>query len=76
MTRCLPSHVVSFKRGNAQTAYSSFVCGSITAATAPASVAAQFNGTDPAGGADAPSLARGGIHLDPRPVIRLFEAPN
>lgn len=73
MPRCLPSHVVTFKRGNAEVAYTSFVCGSTTAATAPASLKASFSGADPAH-PDADSPAHGAINLDPRPILKAFEA--
>jgi hypothetical protein len=70
--RCLPSHAVTLKRGNANVAFTSFICGSVSAATAPASVKAQFTAVDPAAGPDSPSLAHGAIQLDPRPVIQAF----
>ena len=70
--RCLPSHAVTFMRGEAEVAFTSFICGSTTAATAPASVKASFTAVDPAAGPDSPSLAHGAIQLDPRPVIQAF----
>lgn len=63
--RCLPSYSVSFKRANTDLAHTSFICGSTTAATAPASLKAQFSGTSP--------VVRGGITIDPRPVIKALE---
>ena len=70
--RCLPSHAVTFVRGEANVAFTSFICGSTSAATAPASVKASFTAVDPAAGPDSPSLASGAIQLDPRPVIAAF----
>jgi hypothetical protein len=70
--RCLPSHAVTLKRGDANVAFTSFICGSTSAATAPASVKAQFTAVDPAAGPDSASLAHGAIKVDPRPVIQAF----
>lgn len=63
--RCLPGYSVSFKRANADLGYTSFICGSTTAADAPASLKAQFSGRSP--------QVSGGITLDPRPVIKALE---
>jgi len=70
--RCRPSHSVTLVRGTKNVAFTSFICGSTSAATAPASVKASFTAVDPAAGDDRPSLASGAIKLDPRPVIRAF----
>jgi hypothetical protein len=70
--RCLPSHAVTLMRGEKNVAFTSFICGSTDPANAPASVKASFTAVDPAAGDDAPNLARGGIKLDPRPVIQAF----
>lgn len=70
--RCLPSHAVTLKRGDKNVVFASFICGSVTASTAPASVKAQFTAVDPNAGDDADSLAHGAIKFDPRPVIQAF----
>lgn len=66
--RCLPSHSVTFMRGNGKVAYSSFLCGG---GEAPAKLQASFTAPDPAK-ADA-TLSHGGIQIDPRPVVKAFE---
>lgn len=71
--RCLPSHAVTFKRGNDNVAFTSFVCGSVDAAHAPASIKAQFTAVDPKARPDTPALASGAIQIDPRPVLRALE---
>ncbi|MBS2014140.1 MAG: hypothetical protein JST00_14715 [Deltaproteobacteria bacterium] len=68
--RCLPSHAVTFMRANAKVATTSFLCGSADAANAPASVQGSFVGLDPKN--PEAMLGRGGVQLDPRPVLRAF----
>jgi hypothetical protein len=72
--RCLPSHAITLKRGDKNVAFSSFICGSVDAAHAPASVKGSFTAVDPAGRPDSPPLANGAIKIDPRPVIAAFAA--
>lgn len=67
--RCPPSHSVTLKRGNDAVATTSFICGAIDAASAPAEIKASYTMPNPAGPPAAP-LARGGIKLDPRPFLR------
>jgi hypothetical protein len=70
--RCLPSHAVTFKRADAKVATTSFLCGAD--ADPPASIKASFVGLDPKN--DQNILGRGGITLDPRPVIRAMASSN
>jgi hypothetical protein len=67
-TRCPPSHILTFRRGNNEVAQSSYVCGS-SGGDLPASVTALF--TIP-GAAEAEPLARGGVKIDPRPIEQLL----
>jgi hypothetical protein len=69
--RCLPSHSVTFKRGDGNVAFSSFLCGS--GAPPPASLKAQFTAVHPAAPPDTAALASGGIEMDPRPIVKAFE---
>lgn len=72
--RCLPSHSVTFKRGDGNVAFSSFLCGA--GAPPPASVKAQFTAVNPAAAPDTAPLASGGIEIDPRPIVKVFETQD
>lgn len=72
--RCLPSHVVTFKRGDAEVAYTSFICGSTNGANAPKSLKAEFSAGSTAA-PDAPK-AHGAITVDPRPILKALEAQH
>ncbi len=71
--RCPPTHAVSFVRGNDQVATTSFICGS---SEVPASIKASFTAVKPGAPASEAPLARGGIMVDPRPVIRALGTPG
>lgn len=68
--RCLPSHSVTFKRGNDSVAFTSFMCGA--GSEPPASLKARFTAVDPKAKEDSPALASGAITIDPRPIVRAF----
>jgi hypothetical protein len=65
-TRCPPTHIVTFKRGNDEAALSSYVCGS-GGEDIPVSVTALFTVPHPGAG-DADPLVRGGIKVKAREV--------
>jgi hypothetical protein len=65
-TRCPPTHIVTFKRGNDEAALSSYVCGS-GGEDIPASVTALFTIPHPGAG-DADALIHGGVKVKARDV--------
>lgn len=68
--RCLPGYTITFKRGTDDVAHTSFLCSWYTP---PASVRARF-ATVESGAEDGEPLASGGIRIDPRPVVKLFDS--
>lgn len=65
--RCMPTYTVEFLRKREEVAYSSFLCGQ----DVPSQLTADFR--IPGAKEEAPDVIRGGIKVDPRPVVRLFE---
>lgn len=73
VARCVPSHVVTFKRGDKDAALSSFNCGANPAAEIGSSFAvpAKYDADS-----DGPPIASGRVKLDPRPFVKLFNSAN
>ncbi len=68
--RCVPTHELTFDRGDLSVAVSGFICERSAPGVDPAKMPASFLGWRAEGG----DPARGGITVDARPVIAIFDS--